>query len=191
MKTRVISGAVLLVVFGAACFFGGFFLWILLLAASLIGISELSRALQSEKEKAGKKFTPLELAAWALTAAYYILILVSFKERTAFFLLMLSLILIIGVYVFLYPKYSSGYAMGMYFSVVYIGVCLSCVYLVRSGENGFHLVWLVFISSWICDTGAYFVGCALGKHKLAPVLSPKKTIEGSVGGVLCSAIIGG
>lgn len=46
------------------------------------------------------------------------------------------------------------------------------------------------LSSWGCDTSAYCVGMLLGKHKLAPVLSPKKSIEGAVGGVVGSALLG-
>ena len=45
-------------------------------------------------------------------------------------------------------------------------------------------VWLIFIAAFVCDTGAYFTGMLLGKHKLIPELSPKKTIEGAVGGVV-------
>jgi phosphatidate cytidylyltransferase len=52
------------------------------------------------------------------------------------------------------------------------------------------LVWLVFLSSWICDTFAYLAGVTMGKHQLAPVLSPKKSIEGSIGGVLGSLVLG-
>ncbi len=191
MKTRVISGAVLLIVFGAACFTGGGFLWGLLLAASLIGTSEFSGALLSLKDKVGKKLTLPEITAWSAIIVYYLVIFFNFSERSVVFVLLLSLAVMICVYVLSYPKYTSGYAMGMFFSVIYIGVCLSCVYLVRAGDDGLRLVWLVFISSWICDTGAYFTGCALGKHKLSPILSPKKTIEGSVGGVLASVCVGG
>lgn len=49
---------------------------------------------------------------------------------------------------------------------------------------------MIFISSWICDTCAYVVGMLFGKHKLAPVLSPKKSIEGALGGVAGSALVG-
>lgn len=49
---------------------------------------------------------------------------------------------------------------------------------------GRYLVWLIFLCSWGCDTCAYCVGRLLGKHKMAPVLSPKKSIEGAVGGVV-------
>ena len=56
--------------------------------------------------------------------------------------------------------------------------------------DGKYLVWLIVLSSWGCDTCAYCAGMLLGKHKLAPVLSPKKTIEGAVGGVAGAALLG-
>ena len=56
--------------------------------------------------------------------------------------------------------------------------------------DGKYLVWLIVLSSWGCDTCAYCTGMLLGKHKLVPVLSPKKTIEGAVGGVAGSAVLG-
>ena len=57
-------------------------------------------------------------------------------------------------------------------------------------ENGglFYLV-MGLCGAWIADTGAYFSGVALGKHKLCPEISPKKTIEGLVGGILTTAIV--
>ena len=45
-------------------------------------------------------------------------------------------------------------------------------------------IWIVFISSFATDTFAYFVGVLFGKHKLCPEISPKKTIEGSLGGII-------
>jgi phosphatidate cytidylyltransferase len=54
---------------------------------------------------------------------------------------------------------------------------------------GQYLVWLIFLCSWGSDTCAYCVGVLFGKHKMAPVLSPKKSIEGAVGGVLGSALL--
>ena len=52
------------------------------------------------------------------------------------------------------------------------------------------LVWLVFLSSWGADTCAYCVGRLFGKHKMAPVLSPKKSVEGAVGGVIGAGLLG-
>ncbi len=58
-----------------------------------------------------------------------------------------------------------------------------------SYAGGIALVSYCLLVAWVADGGAYFVGRALGRHKLAPVLSPKKTIEGSVGGFIISMII--
>lgn len=76
------------------------------------------------------------------------------------------------------------------FGMVYVGVMLSYIYQTRVLPGGAFLVWLIFLCSWGCDTCAYCVGVLIGKHKMAPVLSPKKSIEGAVGGVLGAALLG-
>ncbi len=60
----------------------------------------------------------------------------------------------------------------------------------RSGENdvGAWLFALVFIGAWIPDSAAYFVGRAFGRHKLIPDVSPKKTVEGAIGGVIFGGV---
>ena len=91
---------------------------------------------------------------------------------------------------FKFPKYHANQIMSTYFAFIYAPVLFSFVYLTRELEYGMYFVWVIFISSWISDTCAYCVGMLFGKHKLAPVLSPKKSIEGSIGGVVGSAIVG-
>lgn len=66
---------------------------------------------------------------------------------------------------------------------------LSAVVRIHSQEAGRYLILLPFVVAFLSDTGAYFTGYFLGKHKLAPVISPKKTVEGLVGGVV-TAILG-
>ena len=80
--------------------------------------------------------------------------------------------------------------MAAFFGMVYAGVMMSFIYQTRLLEEGQWLVWLIFICSWGCDTCAYCVGVLFGKHKMAPVLSPKKSIEGAVGGVVGAALLG-
>lgn len=58
-----------------------------------------------------------------------------------------------------------------------------------SGSDGFFFVLLALLGAWIADTGAYFSGRFFGKHKLAPHISPKKTVEGSAGGVLSVVVV--
>jgi phosphatidate cytidylyltransferase len=55
-------------------------------------------------------------------------------------------------------------------------------------KNGLFLLIMALCGAWIADTGAYFTGVAIGKHKLCPEISPKKTIEGFIGGILTTAI---
>ena len=62
--------------------------------------------------------------------------------------------------------------------------------MTRMSPEGKYIVWLIFLCSWGCDTCAYCVGMLIGKHKMAPVLSPKKSIEGAVGGVAGAALLG-
>lgn len=66
---------------------------------------------------------------------------------------------------------------------------LSALVRIHSWESGRHFILIPFVLAFLSDTGAYFAGRAFGKHKLAPVISPNKTVEGVVGGVL-GAIVG-
>ena len=76
-----------------------------------------------------------------------------------------------------------------FMAVTYVTVSFSSLSLIRYMENGAFFFGLVFVTAWMCDSFAYFTGMLFGKHKLAPELSPKKTIEGSIGGIVF-AIIG-
>lgn len=58
-----------------------------------------------------------------------------------------------------------------------------------SKTEGVYLILLVLVCSWLTDVFAYFTGRAFGKHKLCPKISPKKTVEGAIGGIIISAII--
>ncbi|MBP0962748.1 MAG: phosphatidate cytidylyltransferase [Oscillospiraceae bacterium] len=76
-----------------------------------------------------------------------------------------------------------------------VGVTLSfnCLVLIRDAAPhkavGIYYVAIIMASAWMCDTGAYFVGCKFGKRRLAPVVSPKKSVEGLYGG-LVTAVVG-
>ena len=66
---------------------------------------------------------------------------------------------------------------------------LSAILRILCAENGRQLILLPFVIAYAADSGAYFIGCAWGKHKLAPNISPKKSVEGLVGGI-ASAVVG-
>ncbi len=72
--------------------------------------------------------------------------------------------------------------------VLYVSWLLSHLVLLRGLSNGREFVFYLLLVVWSGDTGAYYTGRAFGKHKLAPVISPKKTIEGGVGGIIASLL---
>ena len=75
------------------------------------------------------------------------------------------------------------------FCLLYAPVMLAFTYLTRELPQGLYLVWLILISAWGCDTCAYVVGVLIGKKKIFPNLSPKKSLEGCIGGVVGTVII--
>ena len=71
-----------------------------------------------------------------------------------------------------------------YIFVVYIIIGMTSIQVLRNSQNGLLAVIPVFLSAWITDIFAYFTGKIFGKHKLCEAISPKKTVEGSIGGVI-------
>ena len=184
-KTRLISGIVLVIIALATIISGSWILFFTLLAVSLIGMRELYKVMKVSDEHV----TVLELVGYLGAVLYYIAMKADFGNYGTMAII-ISMILILFVYVFGYPKYHAEQVMAAFFGVVYVAVMLSFIYLTRSLPDGKFLVWLIFLCSWGCDTCAYCVGMLIGKHKMAPVLSPKKSIEGAVGGVARAALLG-
>lgn len=73
-------------------------------------------------------------------------------------------------------------------AVTYVTVSFTAMSLTRYMQNGVYIFGLVFVAAWMCDIFAYFTGRFFGKHKLAPHLSPKKTVEGSIGGIIFAVL---
>lgn len=180
-KTRLLSGIVLVILALFIIISGGYITLFSLLAISLIGMYELYRVFGLEK-------TPLAYVSYAIAALFYITKLFG-GLIDPMLVVMLFLILLMFLYVFSYPKYEAKDVIAIFFGLFYVAVMLSYVYQIRVLENGVYLAFLIFICSWGCDTSAYCVGMLIGKHKMAPVLSPKKSVEGAVGGVLGTALL--
>ena len=165
-KQRLISGIILVLIAFVTLYYGGFLTFFVVGAISLIGVFELLRVIQMEKSALG-------VIVYTGSVLYYLLLLLGLQ------LALLVLILLIAVYVFTFPKYEISSIAISYFALFYVTVMLSCIYRIRMLSDGAYMVVLVFLSAWGNDTLAYCTGRLIGKHKMSPILSPKKTIEGA------------
>lgn len=184
-KTRLLSGILLVAAALLTIISGGYVLFFTLLCVSLIGMQELYRAMKVREDS----FNTLEIVGYLSAVLFYTAAFIDF-ERYGTMAVLIALVLLMFVYVFSYPKYRAEQVMAAFFGVIYVAVMLSFIYLTRNLPEGKFIVWLIFLCSWGCDTCAYCVGVLIGKHKMAPVLSPKKSVEGAVGGVAGAALLG-
>lgn len=184
-RTRLISGVILLAIMILAVCVNGPLLFFFLLVISLIGMFELYRATKVREDRDNL----LTVLSYAGAIGFYVLVWFGLKD---YYLggVSAAMIVLLFVYVFLFPKYQAQQMMTAFFGIVYVAVSLSFIYQTRNLADGQFLVWLIFICSWGSDTMAYVAGRMFGRHKMAPVLSPKKTVEGAVGGVAGAALIG-
>ena len=196
--TRLFSGIVLLVIAIGSIWLGGPVLTVVLLVVSLVGYRELTKALGVSS------VTAIEIVGLAGTVLYYGVIQFCIKTTVSGLMwwdsangavwLLGCIVLVfmaqLFIYVFAFPKYQAEQVIAGFFAFVYAPVMLSFIELTRMTAAGILIVWLILISSWGCDTCAYVVGKLIGKKKIFPVLSPKKSLEGCIGGVLGAALLG-
>jgi len=83
---------------------------------------------------------------------------------------------------------AAWYASGFVYALL---PALALLWIRERDAHGLELLLWVFLVTWSTDIGAYFVGRAVGKRKLAPSISPGKTVEGLVGGMAVAAVVGG
>ena len=181
-KERLISSIILVIVALITVITGGPVLAVILLVISIIGVMEIYRIKEVHNKAIG-------YIGYGGTVLYFGILLVNQTELVLPFILVVF-VATMAVYVFQFPKYHAEHVMLIFFGFIYVTVMLSYIYQIRMLPQGIFIVWLVFISSWGCDTCAYCVGVLIGKHKMAPILSPKKSIEGAIGGLVGAGILG-
>lgn len=190
MKTRIITAVVGLIVLAGVLFTFDTLVFNLVIAAiTLIALHEIYSALGFEKQD------------WPLLAVlvpYTLLIMLSSYSvcramvMPASFLVVLfyAIYLVVRNGVISYQK-ASGLAM-------FSGIVIFCFYsfirlkemlpVEEYGYDAIFFILLILCFAWGGDTCAYFAGRAFGKHKLCPVVSPKKTVEGAIGGAVTALV---
>ena len=191
MRTRIITAAVLFcITLPVFIFSHTVALPISAVILSLFGVFEMLRCLGLAKSKSilipslifggllpsGTALFFFDIAGVALDLEAYLVICLS----SCFFYLLY--LFAAGVFLQGKLKFSSIGSAAM--MVIYIVFSFTSIVLLRCRENGVFLLYLAFIGPFLTDAFAYFTGILFGKHKLLPAISPKKTVEGSVGGTV-------
>ncbi|MEW6623248.1 MAG: phosphatidate cytidylyltransferase [Bacillota bacterium] len=128
----------------------------------------------------------LELAVYTggvllITEAFF------FQGTYASFFLFLAFMVLVLQWLFFNKNYHFSSLGVSFLGVIYLSF-LKYILLLRELPNGFMYVIIALLLTWIVDTGAYFSGRRFGKRKLAPAISPNKTQEGALGGLLTAVI---
>lgn len=177
LKTRVISSCVGVVILLLVLLCGETVLRIAAGLVSLLMILELFRAIKLRS----LIIIPAGLFAALLSANVFPDTLL-FPAFSVYLLVMLSIML------FSFKTlHMHDIAAATLFSL-FIGLFMGCLTRIRMAEGGEYWIWLVFLGAWGSDVFAYFTGCQFGTKKLLPAVSPKKTVEGAIGGALGASI---
>ncbi len=132
---------------------------------------------------------PLYISALAIPIA-----LRYFENRVAvisvcFILAVFYLALVFVSIIWSHGKFAFADGLSMFAICIYIISAMNSILYVRDfGDGGKYIYLLIFVGAWMTDIFAYFTGVFFGKHKLIEDVSPKKTIEGSIGGIVFCAI---
>lgn len=177
MKQRILTAIMLIVVVLPIFFFKNYFLFILLLVA-------LMAALELNNLIADKKYPLLIITTFLLISAFGLDFFTNNDKITVASIGLLTFAVIDLIYMEL-----KLYNLSLVYTVaLLIGFALSAI----SNLYNINLLFVIFVilANYSSDAGAYLVGSRFGKKKLAPKISPNKTVEGSLGGIVFSGVIG-
>ena len=189
MKTRVIAGLCMVPLL-AILYFGGWALGIAWVAIAAIGVTEFYKGFENLQIK------PYKYVSYGVIAALFVLF--AFSKNYSFdmklypYLILMILVLGICAAMIFGWKINEKKAedtIATVIGIVYVVFFSYHLVMIDVLSTGHIFLWTVVLSAFGSDICAYFTGMKFGKKKLAPNLSPKKTIEGSIGGVAGAGIL--
>lgn len=183
MKQRVVSGAVLVLFFAAVIVFNQSFpmaLNIVVAFISAAAVFELAKALGLER----KWFLLFPSVAAAAAIPFC-------GDNITFFIYCIFTLLVFSAMILYHHETSFKEVAVLYSMVVMIPCALRTLVSLRALNpgHGMFYVLIAVLSAWVADAGAFFAGTFWGRHKLCPEISPKKTVEGAVGGLVVNVAV--
>lgn len=187
--TRTLTGAALAVLILGTIFWSPWAFFSLMALITLIGLFEFNKLFQpSGYGKGTLTYYFIGISIYTLTA----LAGMSVIDVSYVLLIVLGFFILIAQELFMGSDHSWRHASGSVMGIIYIAIpfgMMNTFFFIKSADMAFPWFLLaLFILVWMNDVFAYLVGTTLGKHKLSQKLSPKKTWEGSVGGIIFTLI---
>ena len=187
MKQRIITAIVLGIVAIPVCAFSGTVVFPIVWAIlGAVGVYELLGCMGTKNNRF-ISFPLYILAIFAPFAVRYFRNELQEYSAVIVFSLFLYSLYLLAVSVFSYEKNQNVDMNKILASVLvslYIIGSVSAIVFIRDVNGGEYYWYFIFIGAWVTDIFAYFTGMLFGKHKLIPAVSPKKTVEGAIGGVV-------
>ena len=187
MKKRILSAIVMILIFVPLLLLGGKIFALFMTFLAVLGLYELIHIRESKKEFPFliKVFAYVMVVFFALSHFDSIEFIYTMDYRVVAF--MIFVFLSPMVFIHDYKKYNLNDALFLIGSVLFIGLSFNLVIICRNYDI-MYIIYLLLITT-ITDTFALFTGMLVGKHKLCPKVSPKKTIEGLVGGTVFGTFV--
>lgn len=182
LKTRVLSALFGIPLILFVLYFKGLYLYFFVVAVSLAGLYEYYRAMRNVNITANQIF------GYITVMLYYIMFLMPITFDKPGFIIAFSVMALL-TYEIIAQKHNISEISMTILGIAYIPFLFSHLLFIEKLKYGNIILWLPFLTAWFTDTFAYFVGIYMGKAKLCPKISPKKTIEGALGGIIGSVTL--
>ncbi len=182
LRLRVLSALVGIPIMLGAIYLGGPWYTLFLLLVANLGMKEFDALLKAK----GSRFPSF----FGYIGVSTLIVLLFFKEFSLVFpLIMLIFFLLFLSQLAYFDKVNFWESALLFWGIIYLGGLCGYMLLLRLMPQGIVYTYLLFIGVWSNDTFAYFIGSKWGRHKLAPDISPNKSVEGALGGAAGTVLL--